>query len=47
VENCLKKKNANLLKFRSDQVLAHVEKSGDLFEPIERLKQKLPKKWEL
>jgi bifunctional non-homologous end joining protein LigD len=47
VENCLKKKNADLLKFRSDQVLARVEKRGDLFEPIERLKQKLPKKWQL
>ena len=46
VENCLKKKNADLLKFRSDQVLARVEKQGDLFEPVEELKQKLPKKWE-
>jgi bifunctional non-homologous end joining protein LigD len=44
VENCLKKKKAELLKFRSDQVLARVEKFGDLFEPIEKLKQKLPKK---
>jgi hypothetical protein len=23
-----------------------VEKQGDLFEPVETLKQKLPKKWE-
>jgi bifunctional non-homologous end joining protein LigD len=44
VENCLKKKNAELLKFRSDQTLARVEKLGDLFESIETLKQKLPKK---
>jgi bifunctional non-homologous end joining protein LigD len=44
VKNCLKKKKADLLKFRSDQVLARVEKLGDLFEPVERLKQKLPKK---
>jgi bifunctional non-homologous end joining protein LigD len=44
VENCLKKKNANLLKFRSDQALDRVEKLGDLFEPVEILKQKLPKK---
>src|SRR6266513_409488 len=44
VENCLKKKKPELLKFRSDQVLARVEKSGDLFEPVEKLKQKLPKK---
>src|SRR6201982_3345830 len=44
VENCLKKKKAELLKFRSDQVLARVEKLGDLFETVEKLKQKLPKK---
>jgi bifunctional non-homologous end joining protein LigD len=47
VENCLKKKKPDLLKFRSDQVLARVEKLGDLFEPVENLKQKLPKKWQL
>ena len=46
VENCLKNKNADLLKFRSDQTLARVEKRGDLFEPVENLKQKLPKKWQ-
>src|SRR5882724_3862158 len=44
VENCLKKKKVELLKFRSDQVLARVKKLGDLFEPVEKLKQKLPKK---
>jgi len=47
VENCLKKKKADLLKFRSDKVIARVEKRGDLFEAVEKLKQKLPKKWEL
>jgi bifunctional non-homologous end joining protein LigD len=47
VENCLKKKKPGLLKFRSDQVLARVESLGDQFEPVEKLKQKLPKKWEL
>ena len=47
VANCLKKKKADLLKFRSDQVLARVDKKTDLFEPVERLKQKLPKKWDL
>jgi bifunctional non-homologous end joining protein LigD len=47
VANCLKKKKANLLKFRSDQVVTRVEKMGDLFEPIEKLKQKLLKKWKL
>jgi bifunctional non-homologous end joining protein LigD len=46
VENCLKKKRAELLRFRSEQTLARVEKQGDLFEPVETLKQKLPKKWE-
>jgi bifunctional non-homologous end joining protein LigD len=44
VENCLKKKRVERLRFRSDQVLARVEKLGDLFEPVEKLKQKLPKK---
>ena len=47
VENCLKKKRADLLRFRSDQTLARVEKQGDLFEPVETLKQKLPKKWDI
>jgi bifunctional non-homologous end joining protein LigD len=47
VENCLKKKKADLLKFRSGQVLARMEKLGDLFEPVETLKQKAPRKWKL
>jgi len=47
VGNCLKKKNAEFLRFRSNQVLARVEKQGDLFEPVETLKQKLPKKWDI
>src|SRR3989454_3761097 len=47
VEKCLKKKKADLLKFRSDQVLARVEKRGDLFELVEEMKQKLPKKWKV
>src|SRR6202030_801397 len=45
VANCLKKKKAELLKFRSDQTVARVKKMGDLFEPVEKLKQKPPKKW--
>jgi bifunctional non-homologous end joining protein LigD len=45
VANCLRKKKAELLKFRSDKTLARVEKVGDLFEPVEKLKQRLPKKW--
>src|SRR3977135_1661825 len=47
VETALKKKNAKLLVFTSGQVLRRVEKSGDLFEAIETLKQKMPKKWDL
>jgi bifunctional non-homologous end joining protein LigD len=47
VENCWKKKNTDLLKFRSHKTLARVQKTGDLFAPVEKLKQKLPKKWEL
>ena len=47
VANCLKKKKVDLLKFRSDKVIARIEKSGDLFAQVEKLKQKLPKKWKL
>ena len=47
VESCLKKKKADLLKFRSDQTLARVKKLGDLFGPVEKLKQKLPKNWKI
>jgi bifunctional non-homologous end joining protein LigD len=47
VENCLKQKKADLLKFRCDQVLTRVERQGDLFEPVETLKQKLPKQWQV
>lgn len=47
VEACLKKKKPERLSFTTDQVLQRVEKIGDLFEPMETLKQKLPKKWEM
>ena len=47
VANCLKRKKAELLKFRADQAIARVQKQGDLFESVEKLKQKLPKKWKL
>ena len=46
VANCLKKKKAELLKFRCEKTLARVEKMGDLFAPVDTLKQKLPKKWQ-
>ena len=47
VEATHKKKKANLLVFTSEAVLKRVEKSGDLFERVLTLKQKLPKKWSL
>src|SRR6202167_2978957 len=42
VEQALKKKDASLLVFEAKDVLARVEKMGDLFEPVQKLKQKLP-----
>jgi bifunctional non-homologous end joining protein LigD len=42
VENCLKKGDAKLLVFESDQVLERAKKFGDLFEPVLKLKQKMP-----
>ncbi len=47
VETCLEKKKAEMLGFTTDQVLARVEKMGNLFEPVETLKQKFPKDWSL
>jgi bifunctional non-homologous end joining protein LigD len=41
-ERCLKKKDANLLVFEAKQVVARVEKSGDLSAPLLELKQRLP-----
>ena len=43
VEQALKKKDAALLVFEAKEVLARVDKMGDLFAPVETLKQKLPK----
>jgi bifunctional non-homologous end joining protein LigD len=42
VEQALKKKDADLLVFEAKDVLARVKKMGDLFEPVQKLKQKLP-----
>ena len=42
VEQCLKKKDPERLVFTSDQVLKRVDKSGDIFEPVLKMKQKLP-----
>ena len=47
VAETLKKKKAQKLVFRCDQTLARVAKMGDLFEQVETVKQKLPKKWQL
>jgi bifunctional non-homologous end joining protein LigD len=42
VGQCLKKKDANLLVFEASQTVARVEKKGDLFAPLLKLKQRLP-----
>lgn len=42
VQNCLKKEDPDLLVFVADNVLKRVEKMGDLFDPVLKLKQKLP-----
>jgi bifunctional non-homologous end joining protein LigD len=43
VEKCLRKQDLKILVFEADQVLERVDKMGDLFEPVLKLKQKLPK----
>jgi len=43
VKAALKKKSAERLAFTSDEVLKRVEKNGDLFVPVLKLKQKLPR----
>ena len=42
VERAFKKKDASLLVFEAPKTVARFEKMGDLFEPVLRLKQKLP-----
>jgi bifunctional non-homologous end joining protein LigD len=42
VQQCLKKQDAGLLVFESQQVLERVAKHGDLYEPVLKLKQNLP-----
>jgi bifunctional non-homologous end joining protein LigD len=42
VEQALKKKDANRLVFEAPQTVARVEKLGDLFAPVLKLKQRLP-----
>ena len=45
VETALKKKSAGLLVFPAARALQRVDKLGDLFAPVNTLKQKLPKRW--
>jgi bifunctional non-homologous end joining protein LigD len=42
VESCLRKGDPNLLVFESQQVIERVARLGDLYEPVLKLKQKLP-----
>ena len=42
VEEALRKKDATRLVFEAEDVLARVEKMGDLFKPVQELKQNLP-----
>ncbi len=44
VEKCFAKREPDLLRFETHEVLARVKKFGDLFEPVLKLKQSLPKK---
>ncbi len=43
VEKALKKEDADLLRFEAATVIDRVETDGDLFAPVQTLKQKLPK----
>src|SRR5581483_9513965 len=47
VEKTLKKKDAKLLVFEAGQVVERSQKLGDLYEPVLKLKQKLPSLAEL
>ena len=42
IEHALKRKDASLLVFEASKVIERVDKIGDLFEPVLKLKQKLP-----
>jgi bifunctional non-homologous end joining protein LigD len=47
VGSCLKKRDPQMLTFVSEQVLERVSEMGDLFEPVLKLKQRLPKPKEM
>src|SRR5207237_9922662 len=42
VEECLRKQDPELLVFDPEQVLARVKRMGDLFKPVQKLKQRMP-----
>jgi bifunctional non-homologous end joining protein LigD len=42
VERCHAERDGGLLAFDTDEVLARVERHGDLFAPVETLRQRLP-----
>jgi len=42
VERALKREDSQVLRFEAGDVLKRVKRSGDLFEPVLKLKQKLP-----
>jgi len=42
VEECLERAEPDLLSFLSDEVLTRYRELGDLFLPVQELKQKLP-----
>jgi bifunctional non-homologous end joining protein LigD len=42
-ERCLRAEDASILVFEAAAVLQRVDKQGDLFEPLLKLKQRLPK----
>ena len=42
VEKCLQEKNAEVLNFTNQDVLKRVQDLGDLFEPVLKLKQRIP-----
>src|SRR6478609_6755711 len=42
LETALKKKNPSLVTFEADDVLKRMKQKGDLYEPLLKLKQRLP-----
>ncbi len=43
LDKAIRAQRPDLLVFEADEVLARVDKHGDLFEPVRKLKQKLPR----